>query len=159
LSRCARWEEDEGAYSHQQGTRPQTLAYGLNDSPAGLAAWIVEKFRAWSDCDGDIERRFTKDELLTNIMIYWVTQTINSSMRMYYEYRHTARPDPSPERIVAPCGVALTTEAVDRAPRERAERTYDLRRWTELSSGGHFLALEEPEALARELRAFFRDLR
>jgi hypothetical protein len=119
----------------------------------------VEKFHAWGDCDGDIERRFTKDELLTNIMIYWVTQTINSSMRMYYEYQHAARPDPSPERITAPCGVALTTEAVDRAPREWAERSYDVHRWTELSSGGHFLALEEPDALARELRAFFHDLR
>ncbi len=157
-----RWEEDEGAYSHQQGTRPQTLAYGLNDSPVGLASWIVEKFRAWSDCGGDVERRFTKDELLTNITIYWVTQTINSSIRLYYEHRHAVRPQPHAphaERISVPCGIALTTEAVDRAPREWAERTYDVRRWTELSRGGHFLALEEPELLASELRAFFRDLR
>jgi pimeloyl-ACP methyl ester carboxylesterase len=154
-----RWEEEEGAYSHQQATRPQTLAYGLNDSPAGLAAWIVEKFRAWSDCDGDLERRFTKDEVLTNVTIYWVTQTINSSIRLYYEYRHAAQLEPRPERVTAPCGVALTTEAVNRAPREWGERTYDVRRWTELSSGGHFLALEEPAVLAHELRAFFRELR
>lgn len=154
-----RWEEEEGAYGHQQATRPQTLAYGLNDSPVGLAAWIIEKFRAWSDCGGDLERRFTKDELLTNVTIYWVTQTINSSMRLYYENRHAARPEPPAERIAAPCGVALTTEAVDRAPREWAERTYHVRRWTELSSGGHFLALEEPAVLAHELRTFFRELR
>lgn len=154
-----RWEEEEGAYSHQQSTRPQTLAYGLNDSPAGLAGWIVEKFRAWSDCDGDIERRFTKDELLTNITIYWVTQTINSSIRLYYEYDHASRPEPTAGRIAVPCGVALTTEAVDRAPREWADRTYTIQRWTELPRGGHFLALEEPELLAQELRAFFRGLR
>ena len=154
-----RWTADEGAYSHQQSTRPQTLAYGLNDSPAGLAAWIVEKFRAWSDCGGDIASRFTRDELLTNITIYWVTQTINSSIRMYYEYDHSSLPAPTGERIAVPCGVALTTEAVDRAPREWAERTYNIQRWTELPRGGHFLALEEPELLAHELRAFFRALR
>jgi pimeloyl-ACP methyl ester carboxylesterase len=159
VARQKQWEDDEGAYDHQQGTRPQTLAYGLNDSPAGLAGWIVEKFRAWSDCDGDVERRFTKDELLTNITIYWVTQTINSSMRMYYEYRHAARFEPTAERIAVPCGVALSTEAVEQAPREWAERTYHVQRWTELSQGGHFLALEEPDLLAHELRAFFRDLR
>jgi pimeloyl-ACP methyl ester carboxylesterase len=155
-----RWEDDEGAYGHQQRTRPQTLAYGLNDSPAGLASWIVEKFRAWSDCDGDVERRFTKDELLTTIMIYWVTQTISSSIRLYYETRrHPQPPFSAGERITVPCGVALTTEAADRAPREWAERTYNVRRWTELSRGGHFLALEEPELLAEELRVFFRPQR
>lgn len=155
-----RWEDEEGAYGHQQRTRPQTLAYGLNDSPAGLASWIVEKFRAWSDCGGDVERRFTKDELLTSIMIYWVTQTTSSSIRLYYESRHHPLPAfAAGERITVPCGVALTTDPVDRAPREWAERTYNVRRWTELSRGGHFLALEEPELLAEELRAFFRPLR
>src|SRR5205807_8002289 len=83
------WFFSEGSYGMIQWTKPQTLSYGLNDSPAGLAGWIVEKFRAWSDCDGDVERRFSKDELLTNIMIYWVTQTINSSTRLYYEAAHT----------------------------------------------------------------------
>jgi pimeloyl-ACP methyl ester carboxylesterase len=155
----AQWEEDEGAYGHQHSTRPQTLAYGLNDSPAGLASWIVDKFRAWSDCGGDVERCFTKDELLTTITIYWVTQTINSSIHLYYESRHHPQPHTSDNRVTVPCGVALTTEAVDRAPREWAERTYDVRRWTELPRGGHFLALEEPELLADELRAFFRELR
>lgn len=153
------WEQDEGAYSHQQSTRPQTVAYGLNDSPAGLAAWIVEKFRAWSDCGGEVERRFTKDELLTTIMLYWATQTINSSIRMYYEHQHYPAPIQQGERVTVPCGIALTQEAVDRAPREWAERTYDVQHWTELPRGGHFLALEEPELLARDLRAFFRQFR
>jgi pimeloyl-ACP methyl ester carboxylesterase len=91
LVRARRWEREEGAYGEMQATRPQTLAYGLNDSPVGLAAWIVEKFRAWSDCGGDIESCFTKDELLTNITIYWLTQTIGSSMRRYFEARHNPR--------------------------------------------------------------------
>jgi pimeloyl-ACP methyl ester carboxylesterase len=155
-----RWEAEEGAYGHQQRTRPQTLAYGLNDSPVGLASWIVEKYRAWSDCGGDVERRFSKDELLTTITIYWATQTIGSSIRLYYESRRHPLPAFSAgERVTVPCGVALTTEAADHAPREWAERSYNVQRWTELERGGHFLALEEPELLAQELRAFFRPLR
>jgi pimeloyl-ACP methyl ester carboxylesterase len=107
-----------------------------------------------------VERRFTKDELLTTIMIYWVTQTISSSIRLYYETRrHPQPPFSAGERITVPCGVVLTTEAADHAPREWAERTYNVQRWTELSRGGHFLALEEPELLAEELRAFFRPQR
>jgi len=85
LEARAHWQLEEGGYAHIQGTKPQTLSYGLNDSPAGLAAWIVEKWRTWSDCNGEVERRFTKDELLTTITIYWVTQTINSSTRLYSE--------------------------------------------------------------------------
>ena len=154
-----RWEQEEGGYSHIQGTRPQTLAYGLNDSPAGLAAWIVEKFRSWSDCAGDVERRFTKDELLTNVTLYWVTQTINSSIRLYYESRHNPAPLALGQRVTVPTAVALTTEEVDHAPREWAERTYDVQRWTELPRGGHFAALEEPELLVQDIRAFFRPLR
>jgi microsomal epoxide hydrolase len=154
-----RWNDDENGYGHIQSTRPQTLAYGLNDSPAGLAAWIVEKFRAWSDCDGDVEKRFTKDELLTNITIYWVTQTINSSVRLYYEHKHNPRPFKKGERIEIPCGVALTKEEVDHAPREWAERTYNIQHWTELPSGGHFVASEEPKLLAEDIRSFFRRLR
>lgn len=153
------WDDEEGAYSHIQATRPQTLAYGLNDSPAGLAAWIVEKFRAWSDCDGEVERRFSKDELLTNIMIYWVTETIDSSIRLYYEHRHHRKPLAPGERINVPSGFALTREAVDHPPREWAERTYNVQHWTELPSGGHFAALEEPHRLAEDIRAFFRTLR
>jgi pimeloyl-ACP methyl ester carboxylesterase len=167
LSECERayvayqndWKEAEGAYSHIQGTRPQTLAYGLNDSPAGLAAWIVEKFRAWSDCHGDIDRHFNKDALLSNVSLYWLTETINSSIRLYYDARHNPSP-PLADRIAVPAGITLTTEPVDRAPREWADRSYaDIRRFTELDRGGHFLASEEPAILAGELREFFRPLR
>jgi pimeloyl-ACP methyl ester carboxylesterase len=153
------WEREEDGYGHIQGTRPQTLAYGLNDSPAGLAAWIVEKYRAWSECGGDVERCFTKDELLTNVTLYWVTQTINSSMRHYYESRHNPQPFTEGVRVTVPCGVCLTTEAVDRAPREWVERTYDVRRYTLMPRGGHFAALEAADLLAADIRAFFRPFR
>jgi pimeloyl-ACP methyl ester carboxylesterase len=162
LARVRHWEKTEGAYAEIQATRPQTLAYGLNDSPAGLAAWIVEKFRAWSDCDGQIERRFTKDELLTNIMIYWSTGTINSSMRRYYESRNNpafARLAPG-ERIETPAGIAMfpgERELV--VPREFAERCYRIARWTEMPAGGHFPAIEEPDLLVDDIRNFFRPLR
>jgi pimeloyl-ACP methyl ester carboxylesterase len=153
-----KWQMEEGAYAMIQGTKPQTLAYGLNDSPAGLAAWIVEKFRSWSDCDGDVERRFTKDELLTNVMIYWVTETINSSFGVYYETRHNP-PEHVGEHIRVPTGVAIFPEDPVPAPREYAERFFDVQRWTEMTLGGHFAAMEEPELLAEDLRAFFRPLR
>ncbi len=156
---CARWQWEEGAYSHLQRTRPQALAVGLADSPAGLATWIIEKFRAWSDCGGDVERRFTKDELLTNLSLYWFTNTIGSSVRLYRENQDFRPSLGRDDRIRVPCGVALTREAVDRAPREWAERSYDVRRWTDLPRGGHFLAMEEPDLLAEDLRAFFRPLR
>lgn len=159
VSKVKLWEKEEGAYEHQQSTRPQTLAYGLNDSPAGLAAWIIEKFRAWSDCGGCVERRFSKDELLTNLTIYWVTETINSSIRLYYDHRHDEKYTQLLRRIEVPTGVTLTAEPVNRAPREWAERTYNVQRWTELPKGGHFAAFEEPELLAEEIRAFFRPLR
>lgn len=152
------WQQTEGSYAHQQSTRPQTLAFGLNDSPAGLAAWLVEKFRAWSDCDGDVERRFSRDELLTHITLYWVTQTIGSSFLPYAEWqRHLGRE--ALKRIEVPTGVALFPADLVRPPRSYAERRYDLRRWTEMPAGGHFAALEEPHRLAEELRAFFRPLR
>ena len=153
------WQQTEGGYAHIQGTKPQTLAYGLNDSPAGLAAWIVEKYRTWSDCDGDVERRFTKDELLTTVTIYWVTESISSSTRMYKEnqrYNWTMDRD---ERIEVPTGVAAFPAEISRPPREWAERSYNLRRWTHMPGGGHFAALEEPQLLAEEIRAFFRPLR
>ena len=155
-----RWDEAEGGYNRIQESRPQTLAYGLNDSPAGLAAWIVEKWRAWTDPNGDLEGHFTKDELLTNITIYWATETASSSSRSYYERARDPRRVRPDERIRVPTGVALSTEEVQRAPRERVERRYaDIRRWTEFPRGGHFMALEEPELLAADLRAFFRQLR
>ena len=154
-----RWWATEAGYAHIQGTKPQTLSYGLNDSPAGLAAWIVEKFRTWSDCDGDVERSFTKDELLTNVTIYWVTQTINSSTRLYYETQHHPWRFEQGERIQVPCAVALFPKEITPTLREWAERSYNVQRWTEMPRGGHFAALEEPNLLVQDIRAFFRPLR
>ena len=159
MAQREKWQQDEGGYNHIQGTKPQTLSYGLNDSPAGLAAWIVEKYRTWSDCAGDVERRFTKDELLTNITVYWATQCIGSSVRMYKENQSHTWNMEQDERIHAPAGMALFPQEIAKPPREWAERSYDVRRWTEMPRGGHFAALEEPELLASEVRAFFRPLR
>jgi len=154
------WDRDEGGYQAIQTTRPQTLAYSLNDSPVGLMAWIVEKWRAWTNPDGNIEDYFSKDELLTNVMIYWATETANSSIRSYYERAHDTRSLSPNDKIRVPTGVALTMEAVERAPREWVQRRYaDIRRWTEFSTGGHFLAAEDPELLATEIREFFRQIR
>ncbi|MHB8574938.1 MAG: epoxide hydrolase family protein [Dehalococcoidia bacterium] len=154
-----RWRQEETGYQWIQGTRPQTLAYGLTDSPAGLAAWIVEKFRAWSDCDGDVERSFTKDQLLTDIMIYWVSGCINSSTRLYYESRHHPWGLRQGERIEAPSGYASFPHELTRPPRAWAERALNIQRWTEMPRGGHFAAMEEPELLIDDVRAFFRPLR
>jgi pimeloyl-ACP methyl ester carboxylesterase len=154
-----KFQADETGYQAIQGTKPQTLGYGLNDSPVGLAAWIVEKFRTWSDCGGDVERRFTKDELLTNVMIYWVTETITSSTRLYCENRRSGRlgmTDP----VSLPTGCAVFPKELYRSPRAWAEKRFkDIRRWTRMPSGGHFAAMEEPRALAEEIRAFFREVR
>ena len=158
LAAGQRWLMQEGAYAMVQSTRPQTLAYGINDSPAGLAAWIVEKFRAWSDCGGDVEERFTKDELLTNVTIYWATQTIRSSFLPYYEGQGGPSGGAWP-RVEVPTGVAIFPKDIVPAPRDYGERIFDVRRWTEMPRGGHFAAMEEPELLAEDLRAFFRDLR
>jgi pimeloyl-ACP methyl ester carboxylesterase len=159
LARQESWRRTEGGYAAQQGTYPQTLACGLADSPAGLAAWIVDKFRAWSDCDGDVERRFTKDELLTNVTLYWVTGCINSSFLFYYDSQHAPQ-SRAPGRVEVPVGVALfPKENPITGPREWADEMYTIARWTELPRGGHFPAAEEPELLAAELRAFFRPLR
>jgi pimeloyl-ACP methyl ester carboxylesterase len=157
------WWFTEAAYNMLQSTKPQTLGYGLNDSPVGLAAWIVEKFYAWSDSKGDIEKHFTKDELLTNITIYWVTETINSSIRMYQEnaralYATGERPKPA-ERVEVPTGVASFPGEAVPVPREWAERNVNLKHFTEMKQGGHFAALEEPERYAKDLREFVRELR
>ena len=152
------WQMSEGAYAMIQSTKPQTLAYGLNDSPVGLLAWIIEKFRSWSDSDGDVERRFTKDELLTNVMIYWVTQTINSANRLYYESQHNPSKN-NVEHTNVPTGVAIFPKDLVLAPKAFAERFFNVQQWTEMPSGGHFAALEEPELLAEDIRSFFRPLR
>lgn len=153
------WNEEHGAYSHVQAKEPQTLGMALNDSPIGLAAWIITKFREWSDCNGEVETRFTKDELLTNVSLYWFTQTITSSFRLYYEgSRAPLRLAPG-QRIKPPCGVARFPKELPVPPRERIERAYNVTRWTEMPRGGHFAAAEEPELLAADLQKFFRPLR
>lgn len=148
---------DDGAYAEILGTRPQSIAYGLSDSPAGLAAWIIEKFFAWSDCGGDLESVFTKDELLTNVMIYWVTRTANSSARLYYETTH-GDPGAFKGRVEAPTALAIFP-AEGSPPQTFVERIYNLKRWTEMAAGGHFAALEQPAALVEDIRTFFRPYR
>jgi pimeloyl-ACP methyl ester carboxylesterase len=159
VAEAQRWRDTEAGYQGIQGTKPQTLAYGLTDSPAGLAGWIVEKFRAWSDCAGDVERRFTKDELLTNIMLYWVTASIGSSVRIYYESRRNPWVLRQGERIGVPTGYARFAVEITRPPREWLERAFNLHRFSDFPRGGHFAALEEPGLLVEDLRAFFRPLR
>lgn len=153
-----RWDREEGGYNRVQESRPQTLAYGLHDSPAGLAAWIVEKWLAWTGEPGEAARRLSRDLLLANVTLYWVTGTANAANRSYFERARETRRIPA--RITVPTGVALTTEPIQRPPRERAERSFaDIRRWVDLPRGGHFVAAEAPEVLAEELRAFFRPFR
>jgi pimeloyl-ACP methyl ester carboxylesterase len=160
LNEASRWYEKSGAYDHIQKTTPQTVAYGLTDSPAGLAAWILEKFRDWADCDGDIERSFTKDELLSNITLYWMTQTIYSSCRLYYEdSRSTPLHFQKGDYVTVPCGIAHFPKEAPLAPKRWVERGYNVQHWTEMSRGGHFAALEEPELLVEDIRLFFRTLR
>ena len=156
VANAERWNQQEMAYAMEHASKPQTLASGLNDSPAGLAAWVVEKFRAWSDCDGDIEKRFSKDDLLTNLTIYWATQTINSSIRLYYE---TVRNPGRWGRVEVPTAMLMSPKDLFPTPREWVERSYTVQRWTEIASGGHFLEREEPERVAEDLRAFFRPFR
>ena len=156
------WQAEYG-YKAIQSTKPQTLGYGLNDSPAGLAAWILEKWRSWADSKGNLDQRFSRDFLLTTVTIYWVTQTITSSMRDYFDndnrrFRVTLGPQ---EFVNVPTGIAVFPSSfVDEGtpPREWAERLYNVRRWTPMPSGGHFAPVEEPELLARDIGAFFAGL-
>jgi len=166
FQRSDQWIQKEGAYALIQSTRPQSLAHGLNDSPAGLAAWIVEKFRAWSDCSGNIESRFTKDELLTNIMIYWATESIGTSFLPYYDYANAGALTWTIEGIKkwtgsskVPAAFALFPADIGHPPREWAERFFNVQRWSEMPRGGHFAAMEEPQLLAEDLRTWFRDFR
>ena len=156
------WQAEYG-YKAIQSTKPQTLGYGLNDSPAGLAAWILEKWRSWADSRGNLDERFSRDFLLTTVTLYWVTQTITSSMRDYFDndnrrFRITLGPQ---EFVNVPTGIAVFANTfVDEGtpPREWAERLYNVRRWTPMRSGGHFAPIEEPELLARDIAALFAGL-
>lgn len=161
LAYLAEWGREEWGYGHILGTRPQTVAYGLHDSPTALAAWIVEKWRAWTvPPGGDVLDHFSKDQLLATVMIYWLTGTMNAANRYYYEGRHTRWPQPG-EQTPVPLGVALTaTQRFEQPPQEYVARMFpDIRRWVQLPRGGHFVAMEEPELLAEQIRAFFRPLR
>ena len=160
LGQLEHFLEEESGYQWIQGTKPTTLAFGLTDSPAGLAAWIVEKFYTWTDCDSNIETAVTRDEMLTDIMLYWATGAIGSSFWPYYDRRHSPWPIPEGARIETPTGYTEFPKEILRPPRSFAERLYtNIQRWTVMEKGGHFAALEQPEPLAREIRAFFRPLR
>ena len=152
------WYSREGAYSHQQQTKPLTLAYGLNDSPVGLCAWIIEKFFAWSDCRGNVERVFTKDELLSNVTLYWVTETLHSSIRLYNETRKAPLRLTRDDFVKVPVGIARFPLEEPFPPRTYVERGFNVRRWTNMPAGGHFAAMEQPQLLADDIRDFFGSL-
>lgn len=157
LDAIAAWQVEEGAYQHQQMTRPVTLSYGLSDSPAGLLAWLLEKYRAWSDCEGNVSRRFSDDFLLTQASLYWFTNTISTSFRPYYEHHRRMRE--SFRSVTVPTAVAVFPRDLSRPPRSWAERSYNVTRYNLMPSGGHFAAHEEPGLLSEDIRAFFRGLR
>ncbi|HET9784623.1 MAG TPA: alpha/beta hydrolase, partial [Terriglobales bacterium] len=150
----AEWGEAHGAYAHVQRSEPQTLSYALDDSPVGLAAWLLQRFRDWSDCGGDLTSRFPLDDLLAQVTLYWLTGTIGSSMRLYGETARQPLHLAAGERVSAPCAVARFPLEEPFPPRRWVERGYHLVRWTEMPRGGHFAALEEPELLADDVRAF-----
>jgi microsomal epoxide hydrolase len=155
-----RWIREEGGYQSIQATKPQTLAYALTDSPVGLAAWIVEKFRTWTDCEDHPERAVSRDRMLANVMLYWITGAIGSSFWPYYARLHTPWPLPEGSRVGVPVGYAEFPAELLRPPRSLAARTYsDIREWTRMAKGGHFAALEQPAALAEDIRKLFRPLR
>ena len=156
----ALWLKEEAGYQAIQGTKPQTLAYGLTDSPAGLAAWIAEKFRTWSDCGGDLESAISRDRLLANISLYWFTGAIGSSFWPYYARLHGQWPIPTGGTVDVPMGYCAFPREIIRPPRSVARQMYtNIQRWTEMPRGGHFAAMEQPEALAGEIQAFFRGLK
>src|SRR5271168_1626013 len=160
LGQLNHWLKEDTGYTWIQGTRPQTLAFGLTDSPAGLAAWIVEKFRAWSDCGGNVESAIGRDRMLADIALYWFTGAIGSSFWPYYARLHGAAILPAGDTIAVPTGYAQFPREILKPPRSAAARVFtDIRRWTVMPKGGHFAALEQPALLADEVRAFFRELR
>ena len=151
------WQMQEGGYAILQATKPQTLAYAMNDSPIGLAAWIMEKFYSWTDHKGDFEKIYTRDELLTNLSIYWITQTAGSAFRIYYEAsRHPSKDTTG--KIRTPAAFCIAPKDLAPAPREFAERIFNVRQWTQLPAGGHFLAMEQPQRLAEDIFSFAETL-
>ena len=159
LDEVQHWQREERAYFSIQGTKPQTLAYGLTDSPVGLLAWIVEKFRTWTDRGGGDEPAIHPDVILTNVMLYWVTGAINSSFWPYVDRLHGGWRIGADDRVRVPTGYAAFPREITRPPRSLAEQRYHIVHWTEMERGGHFAALEQPEALAADILAFLRPLR
>ncbi|MFB4312022.1 epoxide hydrolase family protein [Actinomadura sp. GTD37] len=157
LASVAAWQAEEGGYQHQQRTRPLSLAYGLSDSPAGLLAWLVEKYRAWSDSGGELAARFDDDFLLTQASLYWFTGTIGTSFRPYYE--HARQLTPQVNRVEVPTAVAVFPADLAHPPRSWAERTYNVVRYTRMPRGGHFAPYEEPALLAADITGFLRPYR
>jgi pimeloyl-ACP methyl ester carboxylesterase len=155
------WDAVERGYSSIQSTKPQTVGYGLNDSPAGLAAWLLEKWRSWTDSHGDLDAHLSRDFLLTTLTIYWATQTVTSSMRDYYDNRWSGEPPGPGDFVGVPTAFAVFDKhfvSEGTPPREWAERLYNVRRWTPMPTGGHFAAVEEPERMARDIAAFFAEV-
>ena len=159
LAAMQQFQRAESGYAQEQATKPQTLAVALNDSPAGLLAWMVEKFRAWSDCGGHPEHSFTREQLITNVMLYWVTQTTASSARLYWEHQQGGLEKAAPEFVAVPTGVARYPREVLRFPRAWVERRYNVTHWAVMPRGGHFAAMEQPALFADDLRNFFRTVR
>ncbi|HEY9477722.1 MAG TPA: epoxide hydrolase [Microbacteriaceae bacterium] len=158
LRHVEHWDSTERGYSSIQSTRPQTLGYGLADSPAGLAAWLIEKWRAWSDSNGDVDRHFRADFLLTVLTLYWATNSITSSMRDYYDSRWHSTPLTSTDYVTVPTAVSVFAHEFvpeGEPPREWYARLYNIRQWTVAPHGGHFAAVEAPDALARDIRTHF----
>ncbi len=153
LRAIAHYQQWEAGYSKQQSTRPQTLGYGLADSPAGQLAWIVEKLFAWSDCGGHPENVFSRDELLDNVMLYWVNNCAASSARLYWESFGSFGGD----KVEVPTGVASFPKEIIKAPRSWCEAAYTITHWTDMPRGGHFAAFEQPELFVEDVRAFFCD--
>jgi pimeloyl-ACP methyl ester carboxylesterase len=170
LESIKKWQMTEGAYSLIQGTRPQTLAYGLNDSPVGLAGWMIEKFKSWSDNNGNIEDAFTKDELLINLTIYWGTETINSAIRIYYEAMKTMMNaqynplvklnpfDKTGDKCTVPTAFAVFPKDPAKPSNDMASRFFNIQQWTEFAAGGHFGAMEQPELVEKDIRKFSKQL-
>lgn len=156
-----RWQAEEGGYMALQTTRPHSLGFGLTDSPVGLAAWVLEKWFVWTEPPtGDLLDSFSMDDLLTTLTLFWVTGTINSANRLYYERARSATPLGPDDRYDLPYGVSRSTQPIERVPREHVERVFtNIQHWRDLERGGHFVALEEPELLATAIRDFFRPLR
>lgn len=157
--RVAKWLRDEGGYQAIQSSRPQTLAFALADSPVGLASWILEKFRAWSDCDGDVLSVWPRESLIDTFMIYWSTNTIASSIRYYFEATRLRPALKADDFVRVPTGVAMWPHDLALAPREVAERLYNVRRYTIFPRGGHFPAWEAPDLYAEDLRLLLTDVR